>query len=213
MKIKWLGHSCFLISTNAGRKIMTDPYDEHIGPFPDISADVITVSHQHADHNAVELVPGKHLVIEKIGEHALDDVKITGISTYHDKSNGSQRGTNTLFVIEADGVRVCHLGDLGHLLGQEHINALGKIDVLMVPVGGFYTIDANEAKAVVGQLDPAVVLPMHYLTNSLNMPISGIDEFLKYYSNVLETSELEISQDLLSKHQQVVKLSITPSLF
>ena len=155
MKVKYLGHSAFLITTADGRKIVTDPYEPGgfggaIGYGPlDEPADFVTISHQHADHNYVKMVPGSPTVISRAAEETHDGILFRALTTHHDTSRGAQRGANVVRVIEADGIALCHLGDLGHALSPEDATALGTLDVLLVPVGGTFTVDAKGATAVV----------------------------------------------------------------
>lgn len=136
MKIIWLGHASFLIETGATR-IITDPFDETTGyRIPSISADLVTVSHDHYDHNAVDWVLGEPRVVSSPGETRFQEVDILGIPSFHDQEKGRLRGRNTIFVIKAEGLTVCHLGDLGHLLEPDQLEAIGRVDVLLIPVGG-----------------------------------------------------------------------------
>ncbi len=208
MKIQWLGHSCFTITLLDGRIILTDPH-ENIGyPSLNTRADIITVSHQHSDHNAVKAVAGSPEVVEDAGIHELGEVKITGIPSYHDGKKGGQRGPNLIFLIEAEGLRVCHLGDLGHELDGVLVEKIGPVDVLMVPIGGFYTIDSEQAAKVVDRIGPNYILPMHYKTDYITFPISEPDQFLSGYSGYLKKTELEVSRDSLPTAPQAVLLSI-----
>jgi L-ascorbate metabolism protein UlaG (beta-lactamase superfamily) len=182
MKIRGLGHSCFLITGEDGLKIITDPYmvSEGIRYSPiEEAADIVVVSHEHTDHNNVSAVRGKPEVVKGNGVKIARDIEFKGIATYHDKSQGRQRGPNTVFCFTLDDIRLCHLGDLGHLLSREQIAEIGEVDVLLIPVGGFYTIDASEASEVCQQLSPKVVIPMHFKTPSCDYPISSVDDFLK----------------------------------
>jgi len=207
MKISWLGHACFLIET--AQKIITDPFDQQLGyPAPKAAADLVTVSHQHFDHNAVRTVPGKPRVIQDAGEHSADGVTITGIRSFHDQNRGAQRGENIIFIIEAEGIRVCHLGDLGHPLDRDTRAKIGKVDVLLAPVGGYYTINAAEAKEVVEQLNPGYAVPMHYKTKYLNLPIAPADDFLKFYPGYKKETALEVQAGKIPEKTQVVLLEL-----
>lgn len=209
LKIQWLGHASFIITLSDGKKIMTDPVDPKVGyPKPGLAADVVTVSHQHFDHNAVKTVVGKPNIVQKEGLSSIGDIKITGIPSFHDNSKGSQRGRNTIFVIEAEGLRVCHLGDLGHVLDADQVVQIGSVDILLVPVGGFYTIDASEAVKVVGQIKPKIIVPMHYKTRYIDFPISTAEPFLKNYSGYRTVQELEVTAEKLPPAQEVVMLEL-----
>jgi L-ascorbate metabolism protein UlaG (beta-lactamase superfamily) len=179
LKIRWLGHSCFCFTSSNGTRIVADPYDENTGyVMPPVSADYVTVSHDHFDHATVQAVSGEPEVIKGKGEFQLADVTARGISTFHDAQGGARRGPNTVFVFDIDGIQVCHLGDLGHLLNSQQKAEIGKIDVLLVPTGGTYTIDAAGAVEVISQLNPHLVIPMHYRTESLIFPLENIEPFL-----------------------------------
>jgi L-ascorbate metabolism protein UlaG (beta-lactamase superfamily) len=208
MKIKWLGHSAFLITSDSGTRIITDPYkpadDLKYGEIKE-SADIVTVSHdQHTDHNNVAAVRGNPQVVRKTTE--AKGIKFKGIPTYHDDAGGSKRGRNTVLCFEIDGVNVCHMGDLGHPLSQAQLAELDKVDVLLIPVGGFFTIDAKTASRVCDQLKPRVVIPMHYKTAKLDFPITGVDEFLRGKDNVtrLDSSEVELKKGELPAGTQIM---------
>lgn len=183
MKIKWLGHACFLLTSEAGTKIMTDPFDDSVGyPVPNEEADIVTTSHDHFDHSYIKAVKNpkdeKFLHINSPGRYSRNDIIITGVSTYHDQAEGKNRGRNVVFVIDIDGLRVCHCGDLGHIPDSRQIAEIGHIDVLLAPVGGTFTINAKEACQVVSLLKPSVTVPMHYKTPALRFNLDGVDKFL-----------------------------------
>lgn len=209
MKIKWWGHSSFLITSSDEIKVLTDPYNEEL-PYNKItdSPDYITVSHDHFDHNAVDLISGRHVMVKTTDGIKNEQITIKGISSFHDENKGEQRGENIIYVIEFDQFKVCHLGDLGHKLTNDQIKQLKDIDILLIPVGGNYTIDANQAYKIVNELNPLIVMPMHYKTEILNFPISGVDKFIKLFKNnrveVINNSEIEIDQK--PKEQKVYVL-------
>jgi L-ascorbate metabolism protein UlaG (beta-lactamase superfamily) len=209
MKIKWLAHSAFLITADSGTRIVTDPYqtNPHFS-HGDIKekADIVTVSHGHGDHNNVAAVSGNPEVVKDSG--TFKGIKIKGVPTAHDEAGGSQRGPNTVFCLNVDGVDICHCGDLGHLLTDAQVKAIGKVDVLMVPVGGNFTIDAAAATKVCEQLKPRIILPMHYKTDKIGIPINGVDDFLKGKSNVTraDDSEIELRADKLPASAQIMVL-------
>lgn len=180
MHITWLGHSCFALESG-GLRLVIDPFNpQMVGyPAPRVHADMVTVSHEHGDHNFVQVLTGNPSVLRGSGEHpAPEGWHITGYDSFHDGDQGSQRGKNTLFLIEAEGLRVLHCGDLGHLLAEDTIKAIGRVDVLMVPIGGFYTIDAAQAATLCRALDPRVILPMHYKTDFIaDFPIADHTPF------------------------------------
>lgn len=208
MIITWLGHACFLI--DAAKKIVTDPFDGKIGyPEPRVAADSVTVSHQHFDHNAVNVLSGNPMVVSTTGVHKIDDLTITGIPSFHDKSGGSKRGLNTIFTIESQGIRVCHLGDLGHDLNKDTLKLIGRVDVLLIPVGGYFTIDAAEARDVAAVINPGYLVPMHYKTSYVDFPIAPVDDFLKYYPSPVKQGKLEVQAGKKPEKMQVVVLELT----
>jgi L-ascorbate metabolism protein UlaG (beta-lactamase superfamily) len=165
--IEYFGQSSFGISDSEGMKIVTDPYDPVLGyKFPSISTKVLTVSHDHFDHNYVAaLKEYEQLINSTTGSFTNGDIKVNGFSSWHDTTEGSERGANTIYTYEINKIKICHLGDLGHELSEELINKLGEVDVLMIPVGGSFTINSNEAIKVINSINPKVVLPMHYGTD------------------------------------------------
>ena len=210
MKIKWLGHASFLITSDSGTKIITDPYKTG-GPlnYGEIkeTADIVTVSHDHFDHNNVATVGGNPEVVKGTAE--VKGIKFNGTATYHDEAEGSQRGNNTIFCFEVDGVRVCHLGDLGHALGDTEVTGLGKVDVLLTPVGGNYTIDAKVASEVSNKIAPKVIIPMHFQNERCpEFPVSGVDDFLQGKAGVStpDASEVEFRPGELPASTQIVVL-------
>ena len=182
MLIQHIGHAEFLIVTESGVRIVTDPYDASCGyPLHKTAADIALVSHHHHDHDAVENLKGEPRVIDKAGQYTPEpDVKVTALKGFHDDEQGSKRGETLLFLIEAEGLRVVHLGDLGCPLDETQLEQLKNPDVLMIPVGGFYTIDADQAKQIADQLNARLILPMHYKTEyNQEWPISGPEEVLE----------------------------------
>lgn len=190
MKITWLGHSSFLVESRDGTRIITDPYesgsyDGAVGYRPiDEQADIVTVSHDHADHNAVEAVTGAPEIVRGPDSRTVKGVPIKGVATFHDGNKGQDRGRNTVYVIEVDGLRVGHLGDLGHPLSDDEAKAVGEVDVLLAPVGGYYTIGPEEAKSVAESVGASIIIPMHYKTDALGFPIQPVDDFLKLMDKV-----------------------------
>ncbi|MCL6635534.1 MAG: MBL fold metallo-hydrolase [Peptococcaceae bacterium] len=212
MKIQWLGHACFAITLTSGKTVLTDPFDAKVGyPLQNPAADIVTVSHQHFDHNAVKMVPGNPEVVQKEGRHGLGDITVTGFPSFHDPSGGKQRGKNIIFVIEAEGLRVCHLGDLGHVLEKGQVQQIGPVDVLLIPVGGFYTIGPGEAKTVVEQLNPVYVVPMHYKTSYIDFPISPPEDFLQHFPGYRTEQELVVDAGSMPAGRQVVMLELKSS--
>ena len=214
MKIRFLGHAAFLVTTAGGVKIVTDPYEPGgfggaigYGPLTE-PADVVVVSHEHADHNYVDMVPGKPAVVRGAKEQSVKGVTFRAIAAHHDTAGGRQRGENVVWVIEADGLRVCHLGDLGHMLEAEQVGALAGVDVLMVPVGGTFTVDAKGATEVVDAVKPRVAIPMHYQTPKLGFDLAGVDQFLAGKTRVRRVggSEMEVTRETLPEATEIVVL-------
>lgn len=202
MKIKYLGHSCFKLTNDKGIRIMTDPFDESVGyEIPNEEVDIVTTSHDHFDHGYIQAAKGDFEVVNKAGDFNVKDVHISGISTYHDHHKGQNRGSNIVYVFELDGMRVCHLGDLGHIPNDEQLKAIGKVDVLLIPVGGVYTIDGDEAAEVVNMINPKIVIPMHYKTKELKFELEPIDKFLKHFNKIekINKPEIQLNKEDLTK--------------
>jgi len=199
MKISWIGHSCFLLETEKGTKIITDPYEPGgyggvVGYSAiDVSADLITVSHQHSDHNCVRGLDNSQ-VVDRQGKVSFPGVEIEGILSYHDKELGAARGENIIFVILTEGLKIVHLGDLG--TEEIALDKLQDVDVLLIPVGGTFTLSAKEATALVDKIKPKVTIPMHFKTPKLGFDIDRVDAFLqgKDYENknILEVTKENI---------------------
>jgi L-ascorbate metabolism protein UlaG (beta-lactamase superfamily) len=211
MKTKWLGHACFLVTSASGLRIITDPYA--VGGGIDYSpieetADVVVVSHDHSDHSNVEAVQGKPEVIKGPGTKTANGIRFRGVATSHDTSQGTQRGSNIIFCFTIDDLRLCHLGDLGHALSPTQVTEIGAVDILFVPVGGFFTIDATVANQVCGQLKPKVVIPMHFKTSKCTYPIAGVEDFLKGKKDIVNTmaSEVEFHREELPLATRIVLL-------
>lgn len=208
MEITWLGHSCFRLRGSEAT-VITDPYAPQVGyTLGKPKADIVTVSHQHSDHNYVQGISGAR-VIGGPGEYEISNVLVIGVATYHDEAWGAQRGKNTVYLIEMDEVTICHLGDLGHVLTSEQTGELDNVDVLLIPVGGVYTIDARLAAEVVRQLDPKMVIPMHYRTPVLTMELEPVDRFLRELgvSNLEPHPKLSVTKSNLPDSLQVHLLS------
>ena len=194
--IKWFGHSCFLISLDDKVRIVTDPFDKSVGyPMPDVSADICVVSHEHFDHNCVSAVKGNPEVVKGKGEKKAKDINFKGVGAFHDEKQGSLRGENTIFLWELGGIKFAHVGDLGTGLSADQKNQMGRVDVLFVPTGGYYTIDARTADKVISNLNPRVVIPMHYKTPVMgpNFPIAGVDEFLQGKEDVVKVGKNSVT--------------------
>lgn len=186
MKITYLGHATFLLESGA-HALLIDPYDEKVGyPVPSVRVNTVLVSHDHGDHSNVQMAKGEPRVIRGLADgqwravkERVDGITISSVPTYHDDVEGAKRGRNTVFVIEAEDLRVVYLADLGHPLNDADARAIGRPDVLMIPVGGHYTIDALQAHAVIEQLKPRIAIPIHYKTEvNPGSPLATIDEFV-----------------------------------
>jgi len=211
MRIKWLGHACFLITSKGSLRVITDPYAVGGGINYSLiteSADVVLVSHDHDDHNNVSAVQGKPEVVKGSGTKTAKGIPFRGVATSHDASQGSQRGPNTAFCFTIDDLKLCHLGDLGHVLSPLQVTEIGAVDVLFVPVGGFFTIEATVANQVCGQLKPKIAIPMHFKTPKCAYPIASVDGFLKGRKDVRKVagSEVEFEREKLPTATEIVVL-------
>lgn len=187
MKIKYLGHSSFLLTESTGTAVVCDPYDSSVGfKMPAVRADAVTVSHHHYDHDNVSAVSGSPVVLDKEQGYSLPGVEIKAIRSFHDDSQGALRGDNVIFKFRMDGLDVCHLGDLGEDCSPELIESILPVNVLLIPVGGKYTIDAAMAKEYVDRIMPDVVIPMHYRTKNHTLDIDKVDEFLELFEGEVE---------------------------
>ena len=210
MQLSYLGHSSFRIKTKTVT-IVLDPYSPKIGfEMPKVEADIVTISHNHDDHNFIKAVQDKPFIIDGPGEYEIQGVAITGLETYHDKQKGEKRGGNTIYVIDAEDLSICHLGDLGHELSSRASEEVGTIDVLLIPVGGIYTLDPKNAVQVIAQLEPKLVIPMHYKTPRHNQKFAQVEKvetFLKEMGvEKKELDKLVISKSSLSEELEVVVL-------
>lgn len=210
MEIYYLGHSSFRIKGKTAT-LITDPFSEKMTglKFPKAEADIVTISHNHEDHNQSDLVEGSPYVISKPGEYEVKNVSVFGIEAYHDAKEGQEKGKNTIFVIEMDKIRICHLGDLGHKLDEKELEEVDGVDILMIPVGGSVTVNPSEAMQVVTQIEPKIVLPMHYNEEGLNQQVFGdlssLDAFLKEAGDKIENlPKLTVSFDSLPEEKQQI---------
>jgi len=217
-KIRWFGHSAFQITSGAGTVILTDPFGGDMGSYtiPSVSPDAVTVSHEHGDHNNLKAAKGNPTILRGLTgggrdwntvDRKVKDVRIYNVAgTYHDGEKGTKRGKNSPFVFEMDDLRIVHLGDLGHVLTDDQIKKIGAIDIILVPIGGYYTIDAKEATKVMDQLKPKIAVPMHYKTAAISSwPISSTDDFLKG-KKVRQAggNTLTVSKEMLPAQTEVV---------
>lgn len=201
MKIEYLGHSAFRLTFSNGKTLITDPYT-HVGyELPkDLTADIVTVSHGHFDHNYTAAIQGNFALADKPQVYAFDGITVRGVACKHDNQGGTLRGENIAFVVQADGITLCHMGDIGEEVREEFIQKLGKIDVLLIPVGGTYTIDYMGAKAYIDAIQPKLVIPMHYRPKDGTIDVSNEKPFLDLYTNVTYANpkhSVEITRDKL----------------
>ena len=214
MIITWQGHSCFKIQDKIGPEgvtVVTDPFGKNTGPkVPNFEADIVTISHDHDDHNNVTALRGNPFTIDCAGEYDFKGVLIEGIDSYHDDKKGAERGGNIIYRMEVDDVSVAHLGDLGGPLDSTQLEKLVGTDILLIPVGGKYTLDAKAAVEVISQIEPRIVIPMHYKTPDLKMDIDPVDKFIKELGlKPTYEEKLKISKkDLPQEDMELVILSI-----
>jgi L-ascorbate metabolism protein UlaG (beta-lactamase superfamily) len=218
MKIKWYGHSAFLITSDEGIKIIMDPYEPgafggqlSYGKIKD-QADIVITTHDHGDHNYTKDLPGTPQIVKGSGSKTIKGISIKGIPTYHDPSKGSERGTNTVFTLKIDNIQLCHLGDLGHLLSDKELAEIGPVDILLIPVGGFFTIDPKEATQVAEQIKTKILIPMHFKTAKCGFPIAPVEDFLKGKVNTKRPKSSEINFDKKSLPQQMEVVVLEHSL-
>jgi len=207
--ITWLGHSCFRIK-GKGVTLLTDPYDESIGySLGNPEANIVTSSHPHPGHGFTSGVGGEPKIVRGPGEYEISGVFITGIATFHDAEKGQERGRNTVYLIEMEDMKLCHLGDLGHPLSTEQVEEIGSVELLMVPVGGFSTIDAVTAAETVRLLQPGIVIPMHFQTEAVRFQLAPVERFLREMgikAGLAAQPRLSITRAALSEETQVVVL-------
>ncbi len=216
MDITYHGHSCFKIKSKEGIVVM-DPYDDYIGmSLSKLSADVVTSSHDHKDHRSLDRVKPttkreEVFAITHPGEYEVGGISVFGVPTFHDDSQGSERGANIIFTVVVEGIRVCHLGDLGHELTDTQKTEVGDVDVLLVPVGGVYTIDPKQAKTIIHSLEPSYIVPMHFKTSQHDEKVFGdlktVEEFLQVYgAEVQPQDSLRVEAHKLPEETEMVVL-------
>jgi len=210
MDITYLGHSSFRIKTKTAT-IITDPFDPvMVGlKYSGVDGDIVAISHDHKDHNAADKVSGVKKIVSGPGEYEIMGVSILGYSSFHDDKDGAERGKNTIYVFEAEGLRLAHLGDLGHRLTQEHLREIGEVDILFVPVGGVYTIGPEEAVEVINGIEPKVIIPMHYSLPGLAYKLSPVEDFIKEIGiTPQKMDKYVVSADKLPEERQLVILDL-----
>ncbi len=216
MNIIWYGQSCFRLSLQGQKKarqsvsLVIDPFDESTGLKPPKNeADILLITHNHADHNNRKIVQKNTFVIDSPGEYEMRDIFIQGVFSFHDKKKGKERGINTIYTIEAEEMRLCHMGDFGQEeLADEQLRQIGEVDILMIPVGGNYTVDAKEATKVISQIEPRIVIPMHYKIPGLKIKLDGLDSFLKAIGEKKATKEEKLV--VQKKNLPVGEMKVVP---
>lgn len=210
MDIDWFGLSCFRLRSREAT-LIADPYEKSIGlRFPRPRADIVTISHNHAGHDYADGVPGSPKIIHGPGEYEISNVFVTGVQTYHDKRGGRDRGKNTAYAINIEGINVCHLGDIGHVPNQAQADAIGDVDILLLPVGGGNALNASDAAEVVSLFEPLIVIPMHYRVPDLTVKLDNVDKFIKEMGVKAPdpVEALNVKRDGLPKEMQVVLLAM-----
>ncbi len=205
MIITWQGHSCFKIQDKIGPDgitLVTDPFNKDIGlKVPNFEANIITVSHDHSDHNNISALRGTPFIINCAGEYDHQGVLVEGIDSYHDNKEGTERGSNIIYRMEIEDISIVHLGDLGGSLDNSQLEKLAGTDILLIPVGGIYTLDAKTAVEVISQIEPRIVIPMHYQTKDLKIKLDPVDKFIKElgleptYEDKLKISKKDLPQE------------------
>lgn len=204
MKITYLGHSCFLFEAQSGTRLLTDPYGDVGFSLPRVSADVVTVSHAHYDHNNVAGVAGAPHIVDRAGKSTFGGVSVEAIPSFHDDVRGAKRGRNLIMRFEMDGITVCHMGDIGEPCSAELVKKLVPINVLLIPVGGNYTVGAAQAKEYADRIAPNVVIPMHYKCKGLTVDVGPLDAFSALYNEknkVSGTLELTFGEIVQSERK------------
>lgn len=214
MDIVYLGHSSFRLRGKSAT-LVTDPFDpKMVGlKYSGVSADIVTISHDHSDHNQSTLVKDVQKTIFGSGEYEVKGVSIIGIPSFHDDKKGELRGKNTIYVIEMDALRIVHLGDLGHSLSEDTLEDLGTVDILLIPVGGEFTIGPSQAAELVSTIEPSITIPMHYLSEGVNKEVFGKISSVEIFLNevglpVAREDKLTIRKDELQEEQKIVVLNI-----
>ena len=217
MEIIWHGHSFFEIKSKENKnqvRIVIDPFSNEIGlRVPRVEADILLISHDHYDHNNKSAVSGNYFLVDSVGEYEVKGVFVKAITSFHDNVEGKERGENLIFVIESENLRVCHLGDLGQKeLSEKQIEEIGRVDVLLIPVGGIYTISAKEAVKILEQLEPKIAVPMHYNLPKLKIKLDSPEKFLKLLGIKSLSPEKKLSikkEDLLQQETKIILLEVT----
>ncbi|MFA6047456.1 MAG: MBL fold metallo-hydrolase [Parcubacteria group bacterium] len=218
MIIQYYGHSCFKITTKpAGRgqddvTMFIDPFDKAIGLRPPQGqADLVLVTHDHHDHNNVEAIKGEPYIIDIPGEYSVKGVNIVGMKTFHDKKEGAERGANTIYILETEELRICHMGDLGHSLSEKELEAINGVNILMIPIGGKYTLDGKEAVDIIKKIEPEIVIPIHYKISGSTVDVDDEKKFCKEIGNCPKEKVTKINikkKDLEGKSMEVILMGV-----
>ncbi len=212
MLIYYYGHAQFLIESSKGLQILTDPYDDRVNfPLKDVKADIVTVSHDHFDHCYIQKVTGEPNVIREEGKYDIEGGAISSIKSYHDEEKGALRGENLIFRYDLEGLSIAHLGDLGHYPNDEQLEFLKGVDILMLPIGGKYTVDAKTASKIVRELKPKITIPMHYKVNRGGLSdVSGLEPFYKEMLPITPTKAklLRVTKEDIGEFDPLIVLSI-----
>ncbi len=212
MVIRYLGHSSFLIKSSEGAVVIDPFHPKKVGlPFPKVSAEIVLCTHDHEDHNNTEAVGGKPTIIGGPGEYEVSGIKVWAYPTFHDKNKGGKKGKNTIYLIEVEKITICHLGDLGHLLDEATAEEIGNPDILLIPTGGTFTIDHEEAAKVAAQLEPRIIIPMHFKVPGMTegfKDLSGVSAFLEEMgvTGVDTQDKLKVTKTSLPEEPEVVLL-------
>ena len=210
MLIEWLGHSCFKVTLKDGTRILFDPYDDRIGhALQSVETDIVTISHAHSDHNNLSCVSGDYTVVDKPGVYTFGDLTIEGISTWHDKVQGAQRGQNICFVLTIHGIRLCHMGDIGDIPSGDIFGKLKGTEILLIPVGGKLTIDACEALQICETIEPNIIIPMHFQTAETGLDLAPLSDFLEAAGREYDVSHrgqnyINIDKATLKKRTRII---------
>lgn len=212
MIIEWLGHSCFKIVSDIGVVVVFDPFDPNYTGLDckKINADVISISHGHGDHSALHQVEGYSLVVSKHGTYEYKNIKIQTIKSFHDNKKGALRGENLISILYVDSLKICHFGDMGENLTKDQIEKIGKVDIILIPIGGIYTIDAKQAKEFLNILKPQITIPMHYNIKDLKFELGYLSTFLEMFDakdiKIMKENSIKISKEDLKNHPKILVL-------
>ncbi len=212
MIITWYGQACFKIQSG-DKALVLDPFEKSVGLAPpSVQADVVFITHEHFDHNNTKAIKGNYFLVNGPGEYEIKGIKARGITSYHDNEKGAKRGLNTLYLIEMEGIHILHCGDLGQdLLDDKQLEEIGSVDILMIPVGGFFTINAKQAVGIVNQIEPKIVVPMHYKIPKLSiLELDGVDKFLKEFGkeDVIPEEKISIKQKDIEGEEEKTKIIV-----